>query len=166
MENKPKINYVSIYRPYEWQKDALRDKSPVCLLTGGAGGGKSRAAAEKLVAFAMKYSNATCLVLRKNRESMVNSTLLQIVGVIGSTQIAKHNKNEHRFEFPNGSIIAYGGMKDDAQRQQIRSIGKDGSVDFAWMEEANAFNQEDFNEVLARMRGVAAPWRQILLSTN
>jgi hypothetical protein len=33
------------------------------------------------------------------------------------------------------------------------------------MEEANAFTEDDdFNEVLARLRGKAAPWVQVLLS--
>jgi phage terminase large subunit len=34
------------------------------------------------------------------------------------------------------------------------------------MEEANGFTEDDFNEVLGRMRGRAAGWRQIILSTN
>ena len=34
------------------------------------------------------------------------------------------------------------------------------------MEEAVLFSEADFNEVIARMRGKAAPWTQIILSTN
>ena len=34
------------------------------------------------------------------------------------------------------------------------------------MEEAVKFEEDDFNEILARMRGNAAPWRQIVVSTN
>ena len=116
----------------------------------------------------MRYPNATGLVLRKNRESMTNSTLLQIQGVLGLPYVRNvvHKPQDHRFEFSNGSILAYGGMKDQMQREQIRSVGKSGSVDFAWLEEATAFDEDDFNEVMARMRGRAAPFRQIMLSTN
>jgi len=34
------------------------------------------------------------------------------------------------------------------------------------MEEANKFTEDDYNEVLARLRGTAAPWTQLILSTN
>jgi glutaryl-CoA dehydrogenase len=34
------------------------------------------------------------------------------------------------------------------------------------MEEANRFTEDDFNEILARLRGTAAPWRQVMLTTN
>ena len=57
-------------------------------------------------------------------------------------------------------------MADEAQREQIRSIGQDGGLDIAWMEEASRFSEADFNELLPRMRGKAAPWRQIILTTN
>lgn len=40
------------------------------------------------------------------------------------------------------------------------------SLDIAWLEEATRFSEPDFNELLARMRGNAAPWRQIILTTN
>jgi len=33
-----------------------------------------------------------------------------------------------------------------------------------WVEEANALVEDDYNEVLPRMRGTAAPWRQIILT--
>ena len=61
-------------------------------------------------------------------------------------------------EYDNGSTLPGGGMADDNQREQIRSIGQDGSVDIVWMEEATGFTENDFNEVTARIRGRAAPW--------
>ncbi len=63
-------------------------------------------------------------------------------------------------------MLAYGGMADEEQKEQIRSIGLEGGLDIAWLEEANRFTEDDFNEVLARLRGNAAPWRQVVLSTN
>jgi PBSX family phage terminase large subunit len=57
-------------------------------------------------------------------------------------------------------------MKDEEQREQIRSIGQDGGLDRAWLEEATGFIEADFNEILARMRGTASPYCQVILSTN
>lgn len=39
-------------------------------------------------------------------------------------------------------------------------------MDIVWIEEANAFALADFEEIIARMRGKAAPWTQIILTTN
>lgn len=158
---------IAPFTPLPWQLAPWRDLSPVVLLTGSGGGGKSTVAAEKVHAFAKKYPGATCLILRKNREAMTNSTILFFERfVVGADPSVRHLKSSHRFEYDNGSIVAYGGMADQAQREQIRSIGQSGGLDMCWMEEATAFVEDDFNELLARMRGRAAPWRQIVLSTN
>ncbi len=45
-------------------------------LTGSAGGGKSRLAAEKINGFCLRYPGATAVALRKTRNSMTNSTAL------------------------------------------------------------------------------------------
>lgn len=158
---------TAIYRPLPWQVQPWLDKSPILLLTGSAGGGKSRLAAEKLHAYCLKYPGATALMMRKTRESMTNSTVLFLERkVIGGASGVRHYPSKDRFEYPNGSILSYGGMKDEEQRERIRSIGQDGAIDIAWLEEATRFTDDDFNEVLPRMRGKAGPWKQVILSTN
>lgn len=107
------------------------------------------------------------LMLRKHRNSMTNSTVLFMERtVIGKDPAVRHYPSKLRFEYSNGSVLAYGGMADDEQREQIRSIGPDGAVDIVWMEEANRFSEIDFNEARGRVRGKAAPWRQTILTTN
>lgn len=161
------IQFICPYDPLDWQLPFLLDKSPILLSTGSAGGGKSRAAAEKVHAYLKKYPNAMAVALRKTRESMTNSTVLFMERtIIGRDPQVKHIRSKNRFEYANGSMLAYGGMKNEEQREQIRSIGGQGAVDLVWMEEANKFTEDDYNEVLARMRGIAAPWRQVVLTTN
>lgn len=165
--NLKNYTYLAPYKPLPWQIDPWRDKNQVMLLAGPAGTGKSRLAAEKVHGFLLHYPNSTGLVLRKTRQSMVNSTLLFLQrSVIGNDPRVRHIKNENRFEYWNGSILAYGGMADEEQREQIRSIGAAGGVDIAWLEESTRFTENDYNEVLARMRGTAANWMQVMLSTN
>lgn len=164
---RPPPRPIAVYNPLPWQVAPWRDTSLVMLLTGSAGGGKSRIAAEKLHGYCLKYPGSMALALRKTRESMVNSTVLVLERriIAGDTRV-KHNQHKSRFEYANGSILAYGGMKDTAQREQIRSIGQDSGLGICWMEEANAFTEPDFNEVMGRMRATAAPWRQVILTTN
>jgi phage terminase large subunit len=145
----------------------LQDTSPIVLLTGAAGGGKSRCAAEKVNAFMLKYPRATGLMLRKAREYAGRSIVpFMEKAVIGGTSGTRKKKSDGLFQYTDESMLYWGGMKDDSQREGIRSIGPDGSLDFAWIEEANQFTELDFNELLARMRGHAAPWVQIILTTN
>lgn len=161
------LRLVCPFDPLPWQIKPWRDTSSTLLLTGSAGGGKSRMAAEKLHGYLKRYPGAMGVMLRKTRESMTNSTVLFMErSVIGDDPQVVHRISKGRFEYSNGSILAYGGMADEKQREQIRSIGAEGAVDILWMEEANKFIEDDFNEVMPRMRGRAAPWRQVILTTN
>lgn len=156
-----------IFKPLEWQEGAWKCKDLILLLEGSAGSGKSKLAAEKIHALAEKYPGAMILMLRKTRESAINSIVLLLKNsVIPEVSKVKYRPSAHRFEYPNGSIIAWGGMKDEQQRESIRSIGQDGALDFVWMEEAHLFTEGDFEEMIARMRGKASLWVQIILTTN
>lgn len=164
---KKRIEFILPFTALPWQVAPWQDQSDVLLLTGSAGGGKSKLAAEKVHAFCKRYPGAMGLMLRKTRESMTNSTVLLVErDVIGRDPQVRHFPSKNRFEYANGSILAYGGMKNEEQREQVRSIGQKGELDIVWMEEANRFTEDDFNEIMARMRGKAAPWDQIILSTN
>lgn len=162
-----RAHYASVFEPLTWQVKPLKDYSPTMLLTGSAGGGKSRLAAEKLHMFCLRYPGSTALVVRKTRESVKNSLVLLLKKiVIGDDVRVRHNAGDRRFEYANGSILIYAGMKDEEQREQIRSVGIEGGVDIAWMEEATQFAEDDYNELSARMRGNRGGFRQIILTTN
>lgn len=160
------INEIT-YTLLPWQVAPWKDKSPTILLTGAAGGGKSRLAAEKVNTYLSKYPGATGLVLRKARE-YCNKSVVPFLRhtVIGDLSNVEYKKSDGLFQYNNGSILYIGGMKDQGQREAIRSIGQGGALDIAWLEEANAFTIEDYEEVLPRMRGKAARWSQVILTTN
>ncbi len=160
------IEYIAPYTPLPWQLAPLRDKSEVVLLTGSAGGGKSRVAAEKVHAFCLRYRGATAICLRKAREYASKSVVFALKRVIGEDPTVTYNASEYIFRYTNGSTIFIAGMKDESQQQALRSINGDGSADIIWGEEANALTENDHNELLARLRGTAADWRQIIYTTN
>src|SRR3990172_6192757 len=115
---------AKVFKPLPWQIAPLNDKSQVMLLTGSAGGGKSFTAASKQDAFMRKYPEAMGLMMRKQRQSMVNSTILMFEReVLGHDPSVQHFPSKFRFEYTNGSILAYGGMDGDDQKEAIRSIG-------------------------------------------
>ncbi len=155
------------YQPLSWQINPLNDKSSTLLLTGSAGGGKSRCAAEKVNAYCWMYPNSTWLILRKAKEWTGKSIVpFMWQTVMGRDTRIRFNKTEGAFFYPNGSTIWSGGMLDDKQRESVRSIGGDGGLDGAWFEEANAFTRDDFQEIIGRVRHTATDWQQIILTTN
>ena len=155
------------FTPLPWQVAPWKDRSQVLLLGGSAGGGKSRVAAEKVHAYCLRYPGSTWIMLRKAAEWTRKSIIpFYLQSVVGGTRGVTYSKSEGSFHYSNGSIVYSGGMADDKQRESIRSIGGAGGLDGAWMEEANAFSRQDFEELLGRLRGTAADWRQLILTTN
>ncbi len=151
----------------DWQIPPWEDKSRIVLLTGSAGGGKSRVAAEKMHGYLKEYPGATGLMLRKAREYASKSIVPFMEHTVMGDDTGVIKRQSHTsFYYDNESVLYWGGMKDDSQREGLRSIGKDGAVDIIWVEEAHQFSENDFNELLARLRGTHAPWRQIILTTN
>lgn len=161
-----RVEVIAPYKPLDWQIAPLRDKSKIVLLTGSAGGGKSRAAAEKVHAYCLKYPKATGIALRKAREYASKSVVYALKKAMGADSKVHYNSSDLMFYYDNGSKIFIAGMKDDVQRQALRSINGDGAADIIWGEEANALTEDDHNELLARLRGKATSWRQIIYTTN
>jgi phage terminase large subunit len=161
-----KVKTTAVYDPLPWQIVAWRDKRQVCVYGGSAGGGKSAAAAQKIHGFMLKYPGAVGIALRKAREFASKSVVYAIRTAIGDDPRVRYSSSDLMFHYDNGSRIFIAGMKDEGQRQALRSINGDGSADFIWGEEANALSEDDYNELLGRLRGKAASWRQILLTTN
>jgi phage terminase large subunit len=155
------------FTPMPWQVPAWKDKSPVLLLTGSAGGGKSKLAAEKVHAYCLKYPGSCWLILRKAAEWTRKSIIpFYWQSVVAGTRGVTYSKSEGSFHYSNGSVVYSGGMADDKQRESIRSIGGAGGLDGAWMEEGNAFTRQDFEELRGRLRHTAASWRQLIITTN
>jgi hypothetical protein len=165
--NQRKIKPIAVFSALPWQIAPWRDRAPVVLLTGSAGGGKSRLAAEKLHGYCLRYPGATALLLRKVKVSMTSGAVLLLDRkIIGPDPNVIHYPSKSRFEYRNGSMLLYAGLEDEKQRERLKSIGQDGAVDIAWMEEATEFEESDYNTLTARMRGKAAPWRQRILTCN
>lgn len=166
-QNSSRIRPIAVFDPLPWQIAPWRDQSPVVLLTGSAGGGKSRLAAEKLHGYCLRYPGATALLLRKVKVSMTSGAVLMMERkIIGADRNVAHYPSKSRFEYANGSMLLYAGLEDEKQRERLKSIGQDGAVDIAWMEEATEFEESDYNTLIARMRGKAASWRQRILTCN
>lgn len=159
---------ASTFQPKPWQVPVWNCKDPVMLLTGSAGGGKSVIASEKLHGLAMAYPGVSCLIVRRVQASMKNTVLTPLERrVMGEGHGIEHEKGAKRYMYPNGSAIFYLGVKDDESLERLKGIGLEGGIEFLWIEEANELRTRDaFSALLARMRGIFAPWTQVILTCN
>ena len=166
---RPRVTTAALRRswqPLPWQVDPFHDRqSETLLLTGSAGGGKSACGCAKAHQVCMTYPGAFVLAVRKTRESMTSSTALFLRDQIIRDQ-ARHVRTDSQFVYPNGSILKYTGLATEKERERIRSIGRTGGVDHILVDEANQLTEADYDELLARLRGRAVPWLQIVLATN
>lgn len=127
----------------------------------------SRLAGEKVHGYLLKYPGSTAIIGRKDRTSANRSVVPFLIHtVIRDTEWGEYHKSEGLFQYNNGSQAWVVGLNDETQREGLRSIGKDGTVDLAWFEECNKLSLADHSEIVARMRGNTAGWRQIIYSTN
>lgn len=163
-----KTNKIPFKFVADWQEKAFKDTSKYVLLSGTAGSGKSRVVGEKADAFARHYPGSSLLFVKKTFASINNTMIVpfenQVLRGFEDTYI--HQKSKHYFEYNNGSVIFYAGMANEKERQRIRGIGTKGGLDFIWVDEGIQLCREDYEELYPRLRGTAAPWRQLIITTN
>lgn len=128
---------------------------------GGAGSGKSKFIAQKLILKGMN-DRRKFLVLRKVNSTSKNSTFQLLLDTLSEWKLldkSKVNRTALQITLPSGSIFICMGLDDP---EKLKSIA--GITD-AWMEEATEFTQNDFNQVDLRIRQKVSN-SQIILSFN
>lgn len=151
------------YRPYGAALSAWKTRRREVLLCGPGDTGKSRAILEKLHYCADKYPKIRGLIVRKTRSSLTQSALVTYEqkvlpdGWLG--HLIRFNTTDQQYEYPNGSIIAVGGM-DNAEK--ILS----SEWDFIYPQEATELSENDWEILTMRLRNGAMPYQQILGDCN
>jgi len=133
------------------------------VLMGGAGSGKSVNVAQDFIKklSCKKYKGANLLVLRKALETNRDSTFAELNAAIERM----FGEDKHKFfiiktsplyiesKITNSAII-FRGMKDEFQREKVKSITfKKGKLTWIWMEEATEFLEADLDILDDRLRG-------------
>ncbi|NLY09377.1 MAG: PBSX family phage terminase large subunit [Tissierellia bacterium] len=144
-------------------KEVNECKKRYRVLKGSAGSGKSVNIAQdyikKLSDF--KYKGANLLVVRKVDESNRDSTFAELQSAVFSLfgehyeRVWKINKSPLSMEcLTTGNKIIFRGMKDDKQREKVKSITfKTGKLTWIWCEEATELNEADVDILDDRLRG-------------
>lgn len=142
-------------------QEVNQSKRRYLILKGSAGSGKSTDTAQFYILRLMADKGRNLLCVRKmdvtNRDSTfaeLQSAIYRMFGAdyarywrINSSNLIIENKINH-------NQILFRGVKDDTQREKLKSITfRRGKLTDVWIEEATELTQEDFEIIDDRLRG-------------
>lgn len=133
------------------------------LFCGGAGSGKSYNAAQDFILKLSdpRYGGANLLVVRKTETACRNSVFEELCGAVHRIFGADAEKYWEMRSNPlelscalTGARIVFRGMKDEAQRERVKSISFErGKLTWIWCEEATELEAADLEILDDRLRG-------------
>lgn len=141
------------------------------ILCGGSNAGKSYYIQQLLLMRFLTIPGYNILCVRKIYHSVggsVYNLFLRLINEWGIRDRVRIVKYEIEC-LANKNIIAFGGMQNDEQRENVKSItAPNGDFQAVFMEEATQFDPGDFKEFDRRIRGIVIPnvTKQIFMSFN
>jgi len=142
------------------------------MLKGSAGSGKSVNIAQDYIKKLSdpRYTGANLLVVRKIEETNRDSTFAELQSAVyrlfgeHADKVWKINLNPLAMECKTtGNKIIFRGMKDQSQREKVKSITfKRGKLCWIWIEEATELLVEDIDILDDRLRGDLAELNPLL----
>lgn len=142
-------------------KSVDRSRCRYVVLKGSAGSGKSVDTAQHYILRLMKDPGRNLLCVRKADVTNRDSTFAELQGAI--YRMFGENWNKYWYINQSNMIIEckhnhnqiiFRGVKDDKQREKLKSITvKRGSLTDVWIEEATELTQQDFEIIDDRLRG-------------
>lgn len=152
-----KLQWNKIFKPVNECRKRYR------VLKGSAGSGKSTNIAQDYIKKSSdsRYKGANLLVVRKVDESNRDSTFAELQSAIykmfgdQAERVWKVTQSPLKLEcLLTGNSIIFRGMKDDKQREKVKSITfKTGKLVWIWVEEATELAEADIDILDDRLRG-------------
>ena len=134
--------------PSEKQKLFLTAKAKHVGFGGARGGGKSWVVRYKAKLLALHFGGIKILLVRKTYPELIANHINTLRGELHG--IARYNKQEKCFFFPNGSTIKFGYCASDGDLDQYQGA----EYDVIFLDEATNLRQEWIEKITACLRGV------------
>ena len=115
---------------------------------GARGGGKSWCVRTKSKILAAFYKGIKILIVRRTFPELVNNHINQLREELNG--LAKYNKTEKVFTFPNGSTIKFGYCNNDKDLDQYQGA----EYDVIFLDEATQLQEMWIKKITACVRGV------------
>ena len=113
---------------------------------GGSRSSKTYSLCQMLIVYCYQNKNKVVSIIRKTFPALratVMRDFLEIMKSMDIYEVTNHNKSEHIYSFPNGSIVEFFSVDDE---QKIRGRKRD----IAWCNEANELYFDDFTQLNMR----------------
>ena len=142
------MKQLKIDPPNEKQKLFLTASCKHIGFGGARGGGKSWCVRVKAVLLCLRYAGIKVLIIRRTYPELVNNHINPLLELLHG--IAKYNKTEKVFHFPNGSSVSFGYCNAD------RDLGRyqGAEYDVVFLDEATQLREDWIRRITASVRGV------------
>lgn len=127
---------------------------------GARGGGKSWSVRTKAKILAASYKGIKILIVRRTFPELVNNHINQLREELFG--LAKYNKTEKVFTFPNGSTIKFGYCNNDKDLGQYQGA----EYDVIFLDEATQLQEMWIKKITACVRGVNNYPKRIYYTCN
>ena len=139
---------LTISPPSDKQKIFLRASTKHIGFGGARGGGKSWSVRTKAKLLSVAFDGIKILIVRRTFPELVNNHINPLREELHG--IAKYNKTEKVFTFPNGSTIKFGYCNNDADLDQYQGA----EYDVIFLDEATQLLELWIKKITACVRGV------------
>lgn len=132
---------------FEKNYEALNDPSIRFVINeGGSRSSKTYSLCQLVIIYCLQNNNKVVSIIRKTFPALRATVLrdfIEILKELNIYSVEDHNKSEHIYTFPNGSIVEFFSVDDE---QKIRGRKRD----IAWCNEANELYFDDFTQLNMR----------------
>jgi phage terminase large subunit len=132
---------------FEKNYEALQDKDVRFIINeGGSRSSKTYSLCQMIIVYSLQNRGKVTSIIRKTFPALratVMRDFLEIMKMMDLYDVNSHNKSEHIYTFPNGSIVEFFSVDDE---QKIRGRKRD----LAWCNEANELFYDDYTQLNMR----------------
>ena len=139
---------ITMPEPNLKQRKFMKDKHRYVAYGGARGGGKSFIAMWLSIIFALAFPGIRICIVRKTLDELRNNYIYKMVPILHG--IAKYNKSEKIFNFPNKSAIKFEYCSCDADLDHFQGA----EHDILFIDEACLLMEEWIDKIDACTRGV------------
>ena len=148
------------FKPSAPQLRFLRAKVKHVAYGGARGGGKSFIVRKKATMLALRWPGIKILIVRRTFRELDNNHIQPLLEDLYG--IARYNRQDKRFTFPNGSTISFGYCDSDGDLGQYQGA----EYDVIFLDEATQLKQEWVEKITACCRGTKTFPRRIYYTMN
>lgn len=125
----------------------LKDRHRYVAYGGARGGGKSWAVRTKAKLLALRYAGIKILIVRRTYKELQNNHIEQLTQELHG--LAKYNRTDKMFRFPNGSTISFGYCANDGDLGQYQGA----EYDVVFIDEAGLLKEDWVRKIDTCVRG-------------